>query len=158
VYDVTGFDEYIKNDYNAFVVKMDNEEEVVEKINILKENEYILEKLQKGAIETARKWPDWEYSSSNFEICLDEIIKQKTILNNKNSISFKINHFKEWYHYCNKNIPNKKIENIFNNKYIVKAGKIILPNKRIRLFVRRKIEDIFYRFHRNRPIIPPSQT
>jgi glycosyltransferase involved in cell wall biosynthesis len=102
VYDVSGHDEYIKHKYNALVVKTGDEKKVIESINILKDNELLLKKLKEGAIETANKWPDWEDSSMNFEKCLDEIIKQETNFNNQHSISFKINHFKEWYNYCNR--------------------------------------------------------
>lgn len=76
VYKATGHDEYIKNNYNALTVEIDNEKEVIKKINQLKENETLLNKLKKNAIETARQWHDWQESSKQFALALEKIIKE----------------------------------------------------------------------------------
>lgn len=67
VYDVTGHDEYIIHDRNAYVVKKDNEGEVVLLLRHLKENPNELARLKQGAAETAAAWPDWDACSAQFE-------------------------------------------------------------------------------------------
>ncbi|MBW1697364.1 MAG: HAD hydrolase-like protein [Deltaproteobacteria bacterium] len=70
VYNVTGHDEYIHNGVNSFVVEMGDEKAVVEHLNILKHHPEVLDRLKKGALQTARGWPDWEVSSKRFESAL----------------------------------------------------------------------------------------
>ena len=65
VYDVTGHDEYIINNKNGIVVKTDDEQEVVNSINKLKDNKK-LNKLKKAAIKTANEWCSWQESSDKF--------------------------------------------------------------------------------------------
>lgn len=65
-YDVTGYDEYIKHNYNGLVVEKDNDKKVVEYINLLKDNPDFLDKLKKGALTTAKEWIDWNRSSEVF--------------------------------------------------------------------------------------------
>src|SRR5436190_172876 len=56
VYDVTGHDEYIKNNYNGIVVKTDDEESVIAAIQLLINDQKFLNKLKAGALETAKLW------------------------------------------------------------------------------------------------------
>ena len=70
VYDVTGYDEYIRHDENAFVVEKDDDAQVVHYLNLLKHNPEILDRLKHGARNTADTWPDWEESSRLFENAL----------------------------------------------------------------------------------------
>lgn len=79
VYDVTGHDEYIVHGKNGLVAKTDDDEKVIEYINKLKDKKY-LEKLKKGAIETANNWISWEESSKRFY----EVVKK---LNKMDSVS-----------------------------------------------------------------------
>ena len=79
VYDVTGHDEYIKHNKNGYVVKTDNEEDVIKYINNLKDNKNTLSKLKKNAIVTASKWPSWAESSKNFYIAVKNILKTDSI-------------------------------------------------------------------------------
>lgn len=65
VYDVTGHDEYIVNEKNGIVVKTDQEHDVIDSINKLKDSKY-LNKLKKGAIKTANEWCSWQESSDKF--------------------------------------------------------------------------------------------
>lgn len=65
-YDVTGHDEYIVNGYNGLVARRDDDEQVLAFINKLKDEPEYLEKLKKGALETAAKWIDWDESSKRF--------------------------------------------------------------------------------------------
>lgn len=73
VYDVTGHDEYIVDGYNAFVVKKDDDDKVVEYINKLKNDKDLLDTLKSNALKTAEQWIDWNISSSQFEKALIEI-------------------------------------------------------------------------------------
>jgi hypothetical protein len=79
VYDVTGHDEYIVHDQNAYVVKTDDEAEVVRLLRRLKENPSELERLKCGAAETAAAWPDWDACSAQFEQALLEITTGKPV-------------------------------------------------------------------------------
>lgn len=90
VYDVTGHDEYIRKDYNGYVVKTDDEQKVVEYINKLCEDKKELNRLKKNAIETAKKWPSWKESSCAFY----EAVKK---LNTKSSISRETLEYKSKY-------------------------------------------------------------
>ena len=74
VYDVTGHDEYIKNNYNGIVVKTDDEESVTQAILLLIQDKNYLNKLKAGALETAKSWLSWEQSSSKFHQCLSNIV------------------------------------------------------------------------------------
>lgn len=115
VYDVTGHDEYIVHNKNGFVVKTDNEAQVIEYINKLK-NKKTLDKLKKGAIETASKWISWEESSNKFYETVKEIgkmdsVSQKTI-ENRSKLFFDI-----YVNYENKDISiRKKFGNFLRNK------------------------------------------
>lgn len=73
IYDVSGYDEYIKHNFNAFVVKRDDEEAVIAHINELKANQATLKRLQEGAKETADSWPDWSEASLEFEQTVEKI-------------------------------------------------------------------------------------
>ncbi len=73
VYDVTGHDEYIVHDLNAYVVKRDDEAEVVRLLRHLKANPAELERLKQGAAATAAAWPDWDACAAQFEQALLKI-------------------------------------------------------------------------------------
>lgn len=66
-YDVTGYDEYIKNDVNGLVVKMDDEQGVIDAINRLKNDSKKLAELKAQAKLTADSWPDWRQSGEEFQ-------------------------------------------------------------------------------------------
>ncbi len=73
VYNVTGHNEYIHHDVNSFVVKMNDESHVIELLNLLKNKPEVLDRLKNGAKETAKRWPDWNKSSRNFEKTLRKL-------------------------------------------------------------------------------------
>ena len=72
-YDVTGHDEYIRNNENGIVIKTDSESEVVEAINRLKNDSGLLAQLKTNAISTAQAWPNWDISSKEFLNAVVEI-------------------------------------------------------------------------------------
>ncbi|TEY03975.1 glycosyltransferase family 4 protein [Campylobacter sp. US33a] len=76
VYNVSGYDEYIKNGVNGLVVDTDNEDKVIEFINELKNNTTRRDELKKEAIKTAEQWKDWSDSSKEFEEALVVIDKE----------------------------------------------------------------------------------
>lgn len=73
VYNVTGFDEYIINNYNAIVIQRDDEKGVIEAINRLSSDSLYLEKLKNNAKITANTWIDWDKSSKMFLESLNNI-------------------------------------------------------------------------------------
>lgn len=94
VYDVTGHDEYIKHNYNGYVVKTDDDEKVIEYINKLCDDKKELNRLKKNAIATANKWPSWKESSLEFYKAVKEIYKENKmsneVLENKSKFFFDI--------------------------------------------------------------------
>lgn len=78
-YDVTGYNEYLINEYNSFVVKTDDDDRVIQRINELKENKKLLEKLKLNAIKTAEKWIGWPESSKRFGQTLKELSKNSSL-------------------------------------------------------------------------------
>jgi hypothetical protein len=74
-YNVTGHDEYIIADVNGLVAETDNEEQVVNYINMLKDNPDKLARLKEKAMETAQQWPSWEQSSREFISIVESICK-----------------------------------------------------------------------------------
>lgn len=65
-YDIEGSDEYIKNGYNALVVKKNDEEGVIKAIKQLINNPDMLNYLKVNAVKTASMWCDWNKSSACF--------------------------------------------------------------------------------------------
>ena len=93
VYDVTGHDEYIVHNKNGLVVKTDNEEQVVEYINKLKDKK-TLNRLKKGATKTASEWISWKESSEKFYDTVKKLNKMdsinQTTLENKSKFFFDV--------------------------------------------------------------------
>lgn len=75
VYNVTGHDEYIIDNFNGLVVNQGDETTVVNHLIELANNPIKLAKLKAGAIKTAQQWIDWETSSNQFATSLEEIAK-----------------------------------------------------------------------------------
>ena len=76
VYDVTGHDEYIVHGENSYVVPRDQDEQVVQYLQELKEQPEKLDILKQGAATTAQNWPDWDHASTEFAQALQQITKQ----------------------------------------------------------------------------------
>jgi glycosyltransferase involved in cell wall biosynthesis len=77
VYDVTGHDEYIVHEQNAYAVPKNDEEQVVRLLRHLKNNPAELERLKQGAAATAAAWPDWDACSEQFEQALLKIAAER---------------------------------------------------------------------------------
>lgn len=74
VYNVTGYDEYIRHGYNGIVLNTDDEKGVIDALNQLKNDRNHLNQLKKGAVETAKQWQDWGEASRVFHECLEHLI------------------------------------------------------------------------------------
>jgi len=112
VYDVTGHDEYIRHNFNGLIVKTDDEEQVIKNLNFLKENPEEVERLKKGALDTANLWIDWDESSKYFEDALLKSMRKNQM--SQTQLRERTLHFKEWYEYSLRNKNSKK--NIFLKK------------------------------------------
>lgn len=117
VYDVTGHDEYIKHEYNGYVVKTDDDEKVVEYINKLCDDKKELNRLKKNALITADKWPSWDESSLEFYKAVKKIYKEDRMSNE--TLTYKSKFFFDIYvKYENKNVSTKrKLGNKFRSKF-----------------------------------------
>ena len=70
---VTGFDEYIRHGENALVVDWDDERGTSRQLDLLARDRELLHRLRRGALATARAWPDWETSSAELASALRAI-------------------------------------------------------------------------------------
>lgn len=116
VYDVTGHDEYIKHNYNGYVVKTDDDDKVVEYINKLCSDKKELNRLKKNAITTANKWPSWSDSSKEFYEAVKKFNKTEGISNialeNKSKFFFDI-----YVKYETKEGTNTSVKKKMGNKF-----------------------------------------
>lgn len=95
VYEVTGYDEYIVNGYNAITVSIGNEKAVIVALNNLFENRSELMRLKHGARQTAKNWITWNEASRKFAEGLEILMRDSTCpsqntLLNKNIESFEL--------------------------------------------------------------------
>ena len=67
-------DEYIKHDENALVVPTGQLDKVVEALWVLLNDPNELNRLKKGALNTAASWPSWEDSSKQFAEWLESTV------------------------------------------------------------------------------------
>ena len=74
VYNVTGYEEYIQNHYNAIVLEKGNEQAVIDSLKHLHSDRHLLASLQQGALETAASWMNWQSSSQQFERAMLEVL------------------------------------------------------------------------------------
>lgn len=79
VFDVTGFDEYIKDGRNAYVIRGRDTSCVIEKLKELLSSPGELMRLKKGALETADMWPDWSQSSREFAVWVESVFAQPIV-------------------------------------------------------------------------------
>jgi hypothetical protein len=75
-WDVTGHEDYVVNDLNGLVVETGNETETVAAIEYLRDQPLELRRLQRGALETAARWPSWVESSRRFRDAIEVISRQ----------------------------------------------------------------------------------
>ncbi len=71
--EVTGHDEYIEHGVNALICDWDDERGTAAQLDLLARDRELLARLRRGALATAREWPNWEESSSNFAAALNAI-------------------------------------------------------------------------------------
>lgn len=75
VFDVTGHDEYIIDQYNARVVFSKNLNQTVQVIKELLNDAKSLNLLKKGALKTASQWPSWNESSKEFTKWINDCLE-----------------------------------------------------------------------------------
>jgi glycosyltransferase involved in cell wall biosynthesis len=66
-YIVTGYDEYIKDNYNALVVEQEDIEGAKNAVSRLIEDKVLREEIIRNGYETAKSWSDWEKSIDTLE-------------------------------------------------------------------------------------------
>lgn len=75
-YDVTGSDEFVRDGVNGLVVPMYDRGAVIEAVRTLRDRSDLVRDLRHGALRTARAWPDWDQSSSDFFDTLRLVARQ----------------------------------------------------------------------------------
>lgn len=130
VYDVTGYDEYIKHCENAFVVKRDDEDKVVEYINEIKEDKKLLERHKKGAIKTAENWHDWSDSVEKFEKALVKILNEGSP--SQRELTAKNRFFEDWYCMHNINLSEVRESRLYKIEVLYRIFK-----QKVRRFITR---------------------
>lgn len=96
-YDVMGHDEYMKDGFNGFVVKTDDEQMVVDRLIELKQNPKVLSKLKLNALKTANDWIDWQSSSKRFENSLIELVESGKSKVGRKEIEVHSKFYFDWY-------------------------------------------------------------
>lgn len=71
--EVTGHEEYIRHGFNALVCDWDDLQGTAAQLDMLARDRELLLSLRRGALETARDWPDWLQSSAQFARALEAI-------------------------------------------------------------------------------------
>ncbi len=95
IYNVTGHEEYMKNDINSIILDVDDEAGVIASINKLKAEPEYLKRLKQGALEEAQNWPDWATSSKSF---LESVYKIKDLeCESQKEIKLKTEYLSDWY-------------------------------------------------------------
>jgi glycosyltransferase involved in cell wall biosynthesis len=70
---VTGHDEYVRHGVNGVVVDFDDVPGTAGWIDLLARDRALLERLGRGALDTAGAWPSWKRSTAAFATALEEI-------------------------------------------------------------------------------------
>jgi glycosyltransferase involved in cell wall biosynthesis len=73
VWPVTGHDEYIRHLENGVVTDFDDLPGTAAWIDLLSRDRSLLERLRRGALETAARWPSWDAATSQLAAALREI-------------------------------------------------------------------------------------
>jgi len=71
--EVSGHGEYIRHGVNELVVDWDDDRGTAAQLDLLARDRELLARLRRGALETARAWPDWSTSSAVMAETLREI-------------------------------------------------------------------------------------
>ena len=74
IFNVSGYDEYIIDNYNARVAQLENSDQVIQIIQELLSDQAQLLRLKQNALVTAQNWPDWSESSQNFMKWVDSVL------------------------------------------------------------------------------------
>ncbi len=74
--DVSGHEEYIEDGVNALVVPTDDVASAATALRRLREDPELLQRLRRGAVSTAGRWPDWDRASAQFARILYGINRQ----------------------------------------------------------------------------------
>jgi hypothetical protein len=79
VYDVNGYEEYMRDGLNSLIVPTGSEQGVMNAISLLKTSPDTLARLKKGALSTAADWIDWDNSSMQFMQCIEKSLTMPSI-------------------------------------------------------------------------------
>ncbi len=94
IYNVTGHEEYMKNDVNSIILDVDDEAGVVNALNSLKTSPDYLDRLKTEAIFEASNWPDWETSSLSFLQKVNNLLEKTS--ETKTDLEVKTNYLQDW--------------------------------------------------------------
>lgn len=114
-YNVSGFDEYMKHNYNALIADMDDEEKVLGYINFLKDHPEELERLKQNALVTAHEWPNWEKASRGFEQAIEKSLTKDQVT--QEQLKYKIKTIETLYSSHNVQEQNNVQEHILVRVY-----------------------------------------
>lgn len=75
--DVTGYDEYVRNEFNGLVVQTGDVAAAAGAVARLRSDPRLLARLRENALRTALNWRDWDDAGSEFLRILTAIAKQR---------------------------------------------------------------------------------
>lgn len=90
-FDVTGYDEYIKDGINGLVYPMNDVQGAIKGLSKLIKDKKFMNELKENGLKTAQNWPNWNKSTNNFVKIIDSILedkKEQNIENIKSIASF----------------------------------------------------------------------
>ena len=94
-YMVSGYDEYMKGEWNSLVAPLGDDVMILSHINQLARNKVELQRLKENAIKTAAQWPDFDEQVVLFESAILQSIKNPNTT--RSILANKIRILSDWY-------------------------------------------------------------
>lgn len=143
VSDVTGFDQYIRNDVNALVTNVGSFHQITDALLRLNNDGELVRRLKQGALETAAVWPDWPTQSALFEHSLLEIMELPKV--DRVKLSVDVRHALNIYELMKTSLDKnfeRKIETSLDAR-VGHEGALL--------------GESYYRRELSRPLLPPTK-
>ncbi|MBX9888364.1 MAG: hypothetical protein K2Y30_10565 [Flavobacteriaceae bacterium] len=94
-YMVSGYDEYMKGEWNSLVAPLGDDVMILSHVNQLARNKVELQRLKENAIKTAEQWPDFDEQVVLFESAILQSIKYPNTT--RSILANKIRILSDWY-------------------------------------------------------------
>lgn len=143
VSDVTGFDQYIKDNVNALVTNVGSFFQITDALVRLKNDGELVKRLKQGALETAAVWPAWSKQSALFEQSLREILDLPRV--DRVKLSVDVRHALNIYELMKTSL-DKNFERKIETSQHDRSEHEGVP-----------VGESYYRRELSRPLLPPTK-